>query len=356
MLTLFYDPQISYEENYKKGPFGVFINPQRREREDSPSYDFLGHKVYFPLGIPAGPLVNARFVAAAFNKSFDICVYKTVRTREYPCHPWPNVLAFHEKRLEFNRKESIVVDNNYSEPISITNSFGVPSAEPKIWQEDMEKAVKHAGKGQILVGSFQGTNDGSGLTKNYINDFVRAAELVKETGARVLEANLSCPNEGTADLLCFDVEKTFLIAKAIKKMIGSTPLILKMAYFESDNLLEMFVKKLGPVVDGLAAINTITAAIVDQKGQQALLGKGRERSGICGAAINWAGLEMTSRLKRLKDKFGFDYSIIGVGGVVDIEDYINYKNAGADAVMSATGAMWNGNLAEEIKKNQNLFL
>jgi tRNA-dihydrouridine synthase len=31
------------------------------------------------------------------------------------------------------------------------------------------------------------------------------------------------------------------------------------------------------------------------------------------------------------------------------QDYFDYKKAGADAVMSATGAMWNPNLAHEIK-------
>ncbi len=31
------------------------------------------------------------------------------------------------------------------------------------------------------------------------------------------------------------------------------------------------------------------------------------------------------------------------------EDYFEYRSVGADAVMSATGAMWNPYLAQEIK-------
>ena len=39
---------------------------------------------------------------------------------------------------------------------------------------------------------------------------------------------------------------------------------------------------------------------------------------------------------------------MGVGGVVRPEDYRAYREAGANAVMSATGAMWNANLARDI--------
>ena len=43
-------------------------------------------------------------------------------------------------------------------------------------------------------------------------------------------------------------------------------------------------------------------------------------------------------------------SIVGVGGVIRPDDYKAYREAGANAVMSATGAMWDANLAREIKE------
>jgi dihydroorotate dehydrogenase len=45
-----------------------------------------------------------------------------------------------------------------------------------------------------------------------------------------------------------------------------------------------------------------------------------------------------------------NYAIIGVGGVGSPEAFDEYRRAGADAVMSATSAMWNPNLAREIKE------
>lgn len=349
----FYDPKKSYEENYKDGPFGYFATPAVVKRTLPPQHHFFSIPVYTPFGIPAGPLVQSTFVAAAFRKGFDICTYKTVRTKPYPCHPWPNVLAVHPKDdLLPQLQNPLVADSVYTSPLSITNSFGVPSVDPNVWQKDMKKAIDATGKGQVMVGSFQGTSDGSGNVKAYIDDFVLAAKLVAETGALVLEANLSCPNEGTSNLLCFDLEKTRSIAFKIKETIGNTPLMLKIAYFQDNNQLELFIKTLGKIVDGFSAINTIAATIVDKNGAQALPGEGRLRSGVCGASIRWAGVQMVQRLHVFRERYDMSYTIIGVGGVYTAKDYQEYRNSGADAVMSATGAMWNPKLAQHIWEEQ----
>jgi dihydroorotate dehydrogenase (NAD+) catalytic subunit len=349
----FYDPLKSYDENYTEGPFGAFADPETIEREGEPTVDFLGNAVYLPFGIPAGPLINAKYVAAAFRLGYDLCVYKTVRTHSYPCHPWPNVLAVHPGgELAATPAEPLVADRNYSEPLSITNSFGVPSKDPDHWQPDMQRAVAAAQTGQVLIGSFQGTSDGSGNTQQYIDDFVLAARLVKETGAPILEVNLSCPNEGTAHLLCFDVERTTQVVAAIKNEIGDTPLIIKTAYFENDENLRQLIQNVGPMVQGIASINTIAATIIDEKGLPALPGKGRERSGVCGDAIRWAGLDMVARLASLREELNVSFAIIGVGGVMRPEHVAQYRQQGADAVMSATGAMWNPNLAQEIWQSE----
>ena len=70
---------------------------------------------------------------------------------------------------------------------------------------------------------------------------------------------------------------------------------------------------------------------------------------MCGSAIRGAGLDMVSRLAAIRERLGLDYAIIGVGGVVAPEDYRAYRAAGADVVMSATGAMWDAELARKIK-------
>ncbi len=356
----FYDPNKSYEDNYDQGPFGAFADGKVVEKtgepfdsaQGEPTEDFLGQKVFTSFGIPAGPLVNAKFCKAAYEQGFDICVYKTVRSSTFPCHPFPNILAVKvEGDLTPEKAQSkLIADNNYSEPLSITNSFGVPSKEPKVWQEDVKKAISFTGPGQALVLSFMGTVREGQTPEEFVGDYALAAKLSKETGAKILEANLSCPNIGNEGLVCYNLEMTERVAEAIRKEIGDTPLILKVGYYSSDKDLKKLVEIAGKYANAIAAINTVSAEVVDKNGNQALPGKNRLRSGVCGAGIKWAGLDMVKRLDKIRQEAGADVKIIGVGGVTKAEDYFEYRKAGADAVMSATGAMWNPYLAKEIKE------
>jgi dihydroorotate dehydrogenase (NAD+) catalytic subunit len=347
----FYDPKKTYEENYEKGPFGGFANPEKYKNSGEPNFEFLGNKVYLPFGIPAGPLLNGKFVKAALDMSFDIAVYKTVRTQAYPCNSFPNVVAvdLNDNLTLEHAKKGIFSKDNYEAPLSITNSFGVPSFDTEIWQKDLADAVAYAGKGQVVVGSFQGTKKGDGNVDAFVSDFVLAARLVKETGAKVLEVNFSCPNEGTSHLMCFDAAMVQRVSAAIKNEIGNTPLVIKMAYYEDQAALKKLLQDIGNIVDGISAINTIGAAVRKENGKQALPGEGRLVSGVCGEAIKWAGIDMTERLKNLRDELGMKFTVVGVGGVSSEDDFKKYRAAGADVVMSATGAMWNPMLAQEIK-------
>src|SRR5204862_2772 len=140
---------------------------------------------------------------------FDIATYKTVRSGKYPSHPFPNVLSVHVRgkdKSDLSLEEAekgVLADTNYSEPLSITNSFGVPSYDPEFWQADIRKVLQNMRPGQILIGAFQRTKkdlpDGRLEERigEYIKDFVITARLMKETGVKVMEVNFSCPNEGT---------------------------------------------------------------------------------------------------------------------------------------------------------------
>ena len=349
----FYDPTKSYEENYDFGPYGAFADGKVFEQKGEPKADFLGHKVYAPFGIPAGPLLNSKFCKAAFEKGFDICVYKTVRSDIFPCHPFPNVLAIHpEGDLTFEElKKPLIADATYTEPLSITNSFGVPSKSAPVWQEDVKKAVAAAGKGQVLVLSFMGTVKPSQTETEFVDDYILAARLSVETGALILETNLSCPNIGNEGLVCYNLDITEKIVKGIRAIIGNRKLILKVGYYQDDKDLERLGEIANEYADSVSGINTLQAEIRDTKGEQALPGSpARLRSGVCGAGIKWAGLDFVRRLAAIKERRGFTFSIEGVGGVLTPEDYKAYRNAGADSVMSATGAMWNPLLAQEIKQ------
>lgn len=350
----YYNPEKTYEENFKKGPYGAFADKKIYKDEGEPQYEFLGQKVYLPFGIPAGPILNSKFIKGALEKGFDLVVYKTVRSDIFPCHPFPNVLKVVLKGdLTLKRAQKpILTSTKYNEPLSITNSFGVPSKSPKDWQKDVKKAIIYARKGQVTILSFMGTAKKNQTEKELIDDFALSAKYALQTRAKILEVNLSCPNIGNEGLVCYNLGVTEKALKIIRKVIGKTPLIVKTGYFEKNEELKKFAVIVDRYAQAISAINTIAAPVVDKKGSQALPGSPmRLKSGVCGTVIRWAGLDMVERLFKLRKKMNLSYKIIGVGGVMNTNDFSKYRKAGADAVMSATGSMWNPYLAQEIKKS-----
>lgn len=359
MHAAFYDPTLSYEENYKKGPPINFQNISLPKRKITTTQKFLGFDVNIPFGIPSGPLLNSKFIQAAFSFGFDVLTYKTVRAASFPCHPFPNVLYVDAPTELHPDQTPHLIGRSETDAsmdmLSITNSFGVPSKDPAVWQEDVKKSLRYVGNGQMLILSFMGTVREHQTQDAFIQDFALAAKKSHETGAKVLEANLSCPNIGNEGLVCYNLEITEQVVKAIRSVIGNTPLILKVGYYKNQHDLEKLAEITQKYANALAAINTIQTEIVNEEGNQVLPGKNRLRSGVCGASIKWAGLEMVEKLSNIRKEKKLKYEILGIGGVMTPDDYFEYRKAGADAVQSATGAMWNVNLAHDIwKKTQTL--
>ncbi|RJQ38914.1 hypothetical protein C4559_00150 [Candidatus Microgenomates bacterium] len=351
-MNSFYDIYSSYEDNYQKGP-SFKKTAKVVKKNQGQDYKFLGFNINLPFGIPAGPLLNSKFIKFAFDLGFDVSTYKTVRSDYLPCLPYPNVL-FVKTPKELHPEKTPILNTLEKEPsdlskISITNSFGVPGKKPEIWQEDVKKALTYEKKGQLMILGFMATVKKDQTPREFLNDFALTAKLANETGVKVLEVNLSCPNRGKKDLICYDLETTKKACETIRKTIDNTPLILKVGYYKSEKDLEKLAEIANEYASAIAAINTLQVTVKDKNGNQALPGENRKRSGVCGASIKWAGLEMVKRLNNIREKRNYKFEIVGVGGVMTPSGYLEYRKAGANLVQSATGAMWNPYLASEIE-------
>jgi dihydroorotate dehydrogenase (NAD+) catalytic subunit len=346
-----YDDQLDFEDNKANGPFGDYANtapPYQNTGE--PQYDFFGTPVYSPFGIAAGPLPTTQFIQAALNKGFDLVTLKSVRTASFPLNPYPQVRPVQsDGDVDPASGEALPVAAQYTDRLAVANSFGIPSVAPEVWQPYMRDSLALPTKGQALLVAFQGTAHGKGRD-DFVQDHVRGIELIRQTGHDlVVEINLSCPNEGEAVLACFDTDITTRIVTAVRAANPELKFLIKLAYFADHEQLRDLIKKVGPMLDGISAINTIPMPVVDSEGKDVF--PGRPQAGISGAPIKWAGLEMTRLLKQYREEFGYDYKIVGMGGVLNVTDFQEYRAAGADIVMSVTGAMWNPSLAAEIKQS-----
>ncbi|MFZ1249115.1 MAG: hypothetical protein WAQ24_02235 [Candidatus Saccharimonadales bacterium] len=355
---MLYDPNKTYAENVAEGPFSIDAKDYR-DPNAQPQYTFLGFPINFPFGIAAGSLPTSRHTTAAFRLGYDVVVYKTQRAHEFPCNPFPNVLPITvdgDLTLEKLQQPLVTLPDYPTDPtkLNITNSFGVPSPEPSVWVADLPAALAGVGKGQLLIMSVVGTIREGFSPSDYYDDFAAAARLAKQAGAQVVEINLSCPNVASEGVICYNRDAVLEICKRTKAVLGETPLIIKVGYYapEQQAVLEDIVQKVSPYVAAISAINTLQGSIVDENGEQALPGAGRLRSGVCGAGIKWAGLDMVRRLDELRKREGYSYEIIGVGGVMVPADFAEYRAAGADVVQAVTAPMWNHLLAQQIKASE----
>ncbi len=341
-----YDVDRSYEDNYREGPF---VKEKVPARQITRKERFLGFEVNSRLGIPAGPLLNARWILAYAALGFDLLVYKTVRTCETPSHPNPNCMFLGiegQIREEDFSKQLIATMEAPSEGsrISITNSFGMPSRAPEVWQADIQKAKDGLSAGQLLIVSVVGTPGEKGLEA----DYVKGATLAVEAGAPIIEINLSCPNVVTGEgSLYTDPNHSSAVSRAVKRAIGDIPLMIKIGYIPDPKRLEEVVSANAPFVEAIAGVNTLSFEVVGPNGGQALPGKGRLRAGVCGAAIRQCAMAQAARIVALKRKKQYDFEIVGVGGVMTPEHIRDYLALGVDGVMSATGAMWDPLLASK---------
>jgi dihydroorotate dehydrogenase len=350
----FFDPAKTFDDNFDNGPF--LSETTAYQNTGEPSYEFLVHKLYSPYGIAAGSLPTSKHVRGAFERGFDVVVYKTQRSVPFPVNEFPNVVYVDvDGDLTMEKAVQPLVGHTTTdkplEELTVTNSFGNPSRGPDFWVEDMKQAVAAQGKGQLLIASVVGTIQDGFSQEDYYDDFANAAELAAKAGAPVIEINLSCPNVASEGIVCYTYDAVISIARKVKAKIGDTPLVAKIAYFrpEQQELLEKIVLDTKYYINAFSAINTIQAPVVDEQGKQLLPGDGRLLSGICGHSIKWAGVDMVKRLDDLRKQHNLNFEIIGVGGVMAPKDFQDYRQAGADVVQSVTAAMWNQNLAAEVK-------
>jgi dihydroorotate dehydrogenase len=344
-----YDINKTYLENFEEGPFFEGSIPKRIKPEKKETMDFLGHRIASPIGVPAGPLLNANWIKLAADLGFDVLTYKTIRSHEHPSHPLPNVIPVQTKgplrpdRLPECVYQADAVESLASETTGITNSFGNPSRSQAYLAKDIPEANKRLGEGQVMIVSVYGAARDA---VDMIDDYVYTAAFAKDCGAQIIEANYSCPNVTSAGgSLYSNPEAVYDVSSRIVKAIGDTPFIIKMGvYTDISRMRQMFIAAARAGVRAICGLNTISIKVLNSQ-QQPALGPNRLTCGICGGPIREAALEFTRQAREIIDKEKLDLKLLSTGGATLPQHFRQFLDAGADIAMSATGMMWDPYLA-----------
>ncbi|HSX26716.1 MAG TPA: hypothetical protein VLE89_06895 [Chlamydiales bacterium] len=334
-----YDVNKTYLENAEMGPFFKGKIPKRPKIEKK--IDFLGFKVNSPIGIPAGPLLNSKWIALAAKLGFDIVSYKTIRNYAHPAHALPNVIFVKQT----GPHEAVRLDEPSEDlsQLTITNSFGNPSRSPEYLIADIAKANASLGEGQVMIVSIFGApNQGISM----VDDFVRTAVFAKEAGAKIIEANFSCPNVDKSEgCLYMSPETVFEYAKKISEAIRPIPLLIKVGVFSHpEQVKEVFFAAARGGVKGICGLNSVSMRVTNAKGEHPL-GETRKTSGVTGGGIRSEALHFIRKAAEIIRKDKLDLLLIGCGGIMRPEHFTEFFNAGADIAMAATGMMWDPFLA-----------
>lgn len=312
-----YDIGESYEWNYQHAP----DSPPRVDVPEVPGeWTFCGLPVASPLGMPAGPLLNSRWILYYAALGFDVLTYKTVRSSFRASYDPPNLLPVTGEGAELSPAAS-------SDTWAI--SFGMPSRDPAEWRADVERARRGMSARQVLSVSVVASPEPGWTMARIAHDFAQCAVWAAEAGAQVVDANFSCPNVCTKEAdLYLSPEAAGEIASTIRaRLPREVPLALKVGLFENEEQAAAVLHAVSPFAAAVSTTNSLTATVRGQFG-------GLKR-GIGGASITARCLSELAMLARL----GSGVKLIGVGGVMTARDVRDRIAAGAENVHLATAPM-----------------
>lgn len=336
-----YQADQTYAWNYEHAPEPIEVDVPPIPGD----WTFCGRPVGSPIGIPAGPLLNGKWILYYSELGFDVLTYKTVRSGERPCFPLPNLVPVAVDRLH-GHESSVRATTEPSASWAV--SFGMPSMSPDIWRDDIEWTRSRLPSSKVLVVSVVGTVRPEWSLTDLAQDYARCAVWAAQAGADAIEMNFSCPNVSTCDGQLYQTPAdAALVANEVRQAIGCLPLLVKIGHVPRDEDAERLIESLSGVVDGLVMTNTLATTVITEDGRSLFDG---QRRGICGRATLAASLEQTRLFGDLVRRRGDRLTLVGVGGASTAADVLNYLAAGANSVHLATAAMLNPTVGIDIRR------
>jgi dihydroorotate dehydrogenase (NAD+) catalytic subunit len=166
-----------------------------------------------------------------------------------------------------------------------------------------------------------------------------AARLERESGIDALELNMSCPNVAGGLDFSASAEAAYDVVRRVAD-VTDRPLIAKL----SPNVTDIRPIAEAAVKGGAAAIsaiNTLLALAIDWRRRRPVLGRGI--GGLSGPCIKPVALRIVRELWRT-----VDVPVLGIGGIQDADDVMEFLLAGATAVQVGTANYYDPSVAGRI--------
>ena len=162
-----------------------------------------------------------------------------------------------------------------------------------------------------------------------IDDYVYVADKIsKSPNVKALELNISCPNVKHGGIQ-FGTDPNVARNLTEKvKAVSSVPVYVKLSPNVTD-IVAMAKAVEAAGADGLTMINTLVGIVLDRKTGKPIIAN--TTGGLSGPAIKPVAIRMVYQVAQ-----AVNIPIIGMGGVMDEWDVIDFISAGASAVAVGT--------------------
>lgn len=174
-----------------------------------------------------------------------------------------------------------------------------------------------------------------------LEEYVHVAERISTApNVKALELNISCPNVKCGGIAFgTDPQVAAELTRQVKAA-SKVPVYVKLSPNVTDIVtMARAVEEAG--ADGITMINTLLGMRIDWKTRKPVLAN--KTGGLSGPAIKPVAIRMTYQVSQ-----AVSIPIIGMGGIMNAEDVIEFYLAGASAVMVGTANFTNPYVCPEI--------
>ena len=241
------------------------------------------------------------------------------------------------KGLTINKKEGNEGIRVFETPSGMLNSVGLQNP-----------GIDHFIKYELEDMKNLGTNIIANVGGGCLEDYEMAISKLNDTDVDIIELNISCPNVkcgGMAYGIKSDVAYDFV--SRIKK-ISNKPLMVKLSP-NAENIVDMAVKCREAGADSLSLINTLKGMAIDINKRKPVFNN--VYAGLSGPAVKPIALRMVHEVSK-----NVDIPVIGLGGISNWQDAIEFIMAGATAIQIGTVNFSNPLAGKEIIKGMEEFL
>jgi dihydroorotate dehydrogenase (NAD+) catalytic subunit len=222
-------------------------------------------------------------------------------------------------------------------PSGLMNSIGLENPGiPAFIEKELPRLQELQKHGVVVIANLSGAS---------VEEYAEGARLLDNCGVDMVELNISCPNVKSGGMAFgLDPDAALSVVDAVRPALHK-PLMVKLSPNAPD-IAAVAQACVSGGADALSLVNTFKAMAIDIEKRKPVFDN--TSAGLSGPAIRPIALRMVwDLLKALDDFYNFDGAgkegkkgkkipVIGLGGIADARDAVEFLSAGATAVQVGT--------------------